>query len=50
LIGSYAAVRIPETALRLVLAGTLVVVATKMALDIHPASPVGTAVTAITTH
>jgi uncharacterized protein len=50
LIGSYAAVRIPETALRLVLAGTLVVVATKMALDIHPATPVGTTVTAITTH
>jgi uncharacterized membrane protein YfcA len=49
LIGSYAAVRIPETALRLVLAGTLVVVATKMALDIHPARLAGTAVTAITT-
>jgi uncharacterized membrane protein YfcA len=49
LIGSYAAVRIPETALRLVLAGTLVVVATKMALDIHPARLADTAVTAITT-
>lgn len=49
LIGSYAAVRIPETALRLVLAGTLIVVATKMALDIHTARLAGTAVTAITT-
>jgi len=37
LIGSYAAVRIPEMALRLVLAGTLIVVATKLAVDIRPA-------------
>jgi len=47
LIGSYAAVRIPEMALRLVLAGTLVIVAAKLALDIHPAPSVGTTVTAI---
>ena len=36
LIGSFAAVRIPETALRLVLAATLVLVATKLSLDMHP--------------
>jgi uncharacterized membrane protein YfcA len=33
LIGSYSAVRVPETALRLVLAITLIVVATKLAVD-----------------
>jgi uncharacterized protein len=33
LIGSYSAVRVPETALRLVLATTLIVVATKLAVD-----------------
>jgi uncharacterized membrane protein YfcA len=33
LIGSYSAVRVPETALRLVLAVTLTVVATKLAVD-----------------
>jgi uncharacterized protein len=38
LIGSYAAPRIPETALRLVLAATLILVATKLSFDIHPAS------------
>ena len=32
-IGSYSAVRVPETALRLVLATTLIVVATKLAVD-----------------
>jgi uncharacterized protein len=48
LIGSYAAVRIPETALRIVLAITLIVVATKLSLGMHPAGPVS--VTAITTH
>jgi uncharacterized protein len=36
LIGSYAAVRIPEMALRVVLAATLVVVATKLSLDMRP--------------
>ena len=36
LIGSFAAVRIPETALRLVLAATLILVATKLSLDMHP--------------
>jgi uncharacterized protein len=32
-IGSYSAVRVPETALRMVLAATLIVVATKLAID-----------------
>ena len=32
-IGSYSAVRVPETALRMVLAATLIVVATKLAVD-----------------
>jgi uncharacterized membrane protein YfcA len=50
LIGSYAAVRIPETALRFVLAGTLIVVATKLSLDIHPASRGAISATAITAH
>jgi uncharacterized membrane protein YfcA len=50
LIGSYAAVRIPETALRLVLAGTLVVVATKLAVDIHPGTSSGASVAVTTTH
>jgi len=50
LIGSYAAVRIPEMALRLVLAGTLVVVATKLAVDIHPAALNGASVAATTAH
>jgi uncharacterized protein len=49
-IGSYAALRIPETALRLVLAATLVVVATKLALDLHHAPADGVAVTAVVTH
>ena len=35
LIGSQAAARIPETALRIVLAITLMVVATKLSLDVH---------------
>jgi uncharacterized membrane protein YfcA len=50
LIGSYAAVRIPETALRLVLAGTLIVVATKLSLDIHPSPPNTVSATTITAH
>ena len=33
LIGSYSAIRVPETALRLVLATTLILVATKLAVD-----------------
>jgi uncharacterized protein len=33
LLGSYSAIRVPETALRLVLAATLLVVATKLAVD-----------------
>ena len=49
-IGSYAALRIPETALRLVLAATLIVVATKLALDLHHAPSDGVAVTAVVTH
>lgn len=38
LLGSYAAVRLPERALRLVLAATLVLVATKLAFGLLPAS------------
>jgi uncharacterized protein len=49
-IGSYAALRIPETALRLVLAGTLIVVATKLAFDLHHVPSDGVAVTAVVTH
>src|ERR1700739_4403881 len=48
-IGSYAALRIPETALRLVLAGTLIIVATKLALDLHHV-PSDRVVTAVVTH
>jgi uncharacterized membrane protein YfcA len=50
LIGSYAAVRVPETALRLVLAGTLIVVATKLSIDMRGSPTNGVSVTAITTH
>ncbi len=50
LIGSYAAARIPEKALRLVLAATLVVVATKLSLDMHPSPSADTSVTAETQH
>ena len=39
LFGSYLAVRVPETALRLVLAGTLIAVAAKLTFGLHPASP-----------
>jgi uncharacterized membrane protein YfcA len=49
-IGSYAALRIPETALRLVLAGTLIIVATKLAFDLHHVPSDGVAVTAVVTH
>ncbi|MGD0023215.1 MAG: sulfite exporter TauE/SafE family protein [Xanthobacteraceae bacterium] len=50
LLGSFAAARIPETALRLVLAGTLVVVATKLSLDMRPSiSSNSGSVAAITT-
>lgn len=38
IVGSYSAVRVPETALRLVLAATLLVVATKLAVDEWTAS------------
>ena len=45
-IGSYSAVRVPEAALRMVLAATLVVVATKIAIDEFSApSSVATAFT-----
>jgi hypothetical protein len=50
LLGSFAAVRIPETALRLVLAGTLIVVATKLAVDMHPAPSSAASVAATSTH
>jgi uncharacterized protein len=50
LIGSYAAVRIPETALRLVLAATLIVVATKLSLDIYAAPPSGASIAVTSTH
>jgi uncharacterized protein len=48
LIGSYTAVRVPETALRLLLAGTLIVVAAKLSFDMYaaPAAPAVTATTA----
>jgi uncharacterized protein len=49
-IGSYAASRIPETALRLVLAGTLIIVATKLAFDLQHVPSDGVAVTAVVTH
>jgi hypothetical protein len=39
LVGSYAAVRVPETALRVVLAATLIVVATKLTFGLLPPSP-----------
>jgi uncharacterized membrane protein YfcA len=45
-LGSYTAARVPETALRLVLAGTLIVVATKLSLDTYDSS--GSVVTATT--
>jgi uncharacterized protein len=47
LLGSFAAVRIPEKALRLVLAATLVVVATKLSMGMQspPSSNVASAVT-----
>ncbi len=47
LLGSYAAVRIPERALRLVLAATLIVVATKLSFGLFPSS--GNVVTVQTT-
>jgi uncharacterized membrane protein YfcA len=50
LIGSYAAPRIPEPALRLVLAVTLLLVATKLSFDIHKAPPNDASAAAITTH
>jgi uncharacterized membrane protein YfcA len=48
LIGSYAAAHIPERALRLVLAATLIVVATKMVTDMRPAPSPGAPVTVST--
>ncbi len=45
-LGSYTAARVPETALRLLLAGTLIVVATKLSLDTYSAS--GAVITATT--
>jgi uncharacterized membrane protein YfcA len=48
IIGSYLAVRIPEMALRLVLAGTLVVVAAKLSLDLRSPGPAAAAATAVT--
>jgi uncharacterized membrane protein YfcA len=38
LLGSYAAVRVPERALRLVLAATLIAVATKLSFGLFPSS------------
>jgi uncharacterized membrane protein YfcA len=46
LLGSYAAVRIPETALRLVLAAALIAVATKLSFGLFSSS--GEVVTAKT--
>jgi uncharacterized membrane protein YfcA len=45
-LGSYVVTRVPETALRLLLAGTLAIVATKLALDTY--SSAGAVVTATT--
>jgi uncharacterized protein len=46
LLGSYTVTRVPETALRLLLAGTLIVVATKLSLDmVQSAAAVVTATT-----
>lgn len=39
LVGSFIAVRVPEMALRLVLAGTLILVATKLSFGLHPPAP-----------
>ena len=49
LIGSYAAARIPEMALRLVLAATLILVATKLSFDVHLAPSNDASVAATTT-
>ncbi len=49
-IGSYAAVRMPERALRLVLAATLLVVATKLSFGLLPSSADLVAVKTITPH
>jgi uncharacterized membrane protein YfcA len=46
-LGSYVVTRVPETALRLLLAGTLAIVATKLAFDTY--SSAGVVVTATTT-
>jgi uncharacterized membrane protein YfcA len=50
LIGSYAAPRIPEPALRLVLAVTLLLVATKLSFDLHLAPLSDPSVAATTAH
>jgi uncharacterized protein len=50
LLGSYAAARMPETALRVVLAVTLIVVAMKLSLDMNWARSGGVSVTASTSH
>jgi uncharacterized protein len=50
LLGSYAAVRVPERALRLVLAGTLLVVATKLSFGLFTAHADVVATKTITTH
>jgi uncharacterized membrane protein YfcA len=50
LIGSYAAPRIPETALRFVLAATLLLVATKLTFDVIPSAPGATTTAATSVH
>jgi uncharacterized protein len=50
LLGSYAAARMPETALRVVLAVTLIVVAMKLSLDMNWSQSGGVSVTASTSH
>jgi len=50
LVGSYAAARFPETALRVVLAVTLLAVATKLSFGLIPSSSEVVAVQAITHH
>jgi uncharacterized membrane protein YfcA len=49
-LGSYAAARVPETALRLLLAGTLIVVATKLSLDTYAVSGAVVTVTTSRAH
>ena len=50
LVGSYAAARVPESALRLVLAATLIVVATRLIFGLFPPSADVVAIQAVSPH